>query len=90
MDVQTMMSDYQVETPSAVAKKVKYAYEAGLGGVFFWELGQDKQSPSAPGGILLQAAAAAVPKENVDAGRRIPLEEMAATFKNNEESSDEL
>lgn len=53
------MSDYLVESPKAVAKKVKYAVEAGLGGVFFWELGQDKQSPAAPGGILLQAAASA-------------------------------
>ena len=64
--VQTTMSDYHLESPASVAKKVKFAYEAGLGGVFFWELGQDKQSPAAPGGILLQAAAAAVDAKRLD------------------------
>ena len=29
-----------------------------LGGVFFWELGQDKMTNEQPGGILLEAAAA--------------------------------
>ena len=89
-DVQSKMSDYQMETPAAVAKKVKYAYEAGLGGVFFWELGQDKQSKSAPAGILLQAAAAAVPKENFNAGKRSPLEDLVTASKNIDETSGEL
>ena len=29
-------TDYQFDSPKAVAKKVKYALERKLGGVFFW------------------------------------------------------
>lgn len=45
------------DSPGAVAGKVVYAKQMGLGGVFFWELGQDKQDATAKGGILLEAAA---------------------------------
>jgi chitinase len=51
---------YLIDSPAAVSAKVRYAKNEGLGGVFFWELGQDKQLASAPAGILLSAAAARV------------------------------
>jgi len=52
---------YVADSPKRVREKVAYARdEAKLGGVFLWELGQDKRHPAvAPGGILLEAAAAA-------------------------------
>jgi len=51
------------ESPRTVKEKVEYAYESNLMGCFFWELGQDKQHSIAPGGILLQAAAATVARK---------------------------
>lgn len=33
---------YLFESQRSVVKKVKYAYQLGLGGVVFWEIGQDK------------------------------------------------
>ena len=72
-DVREIMSDaiqhmhnwdgYLFDSPDDVRAKVKYARKSGLGGIFIWELGQDKQMVGfAEGGILLEAAAA-VPKE---------------------------
>lgn len=50
---------YQFEAQVDVEEKVRYAHDNGLGGVFFWELGQDKQLAGvAEGGILLETAAA--------------------------------
>jgi chitinase len=48
---------YRGESPRRVRRKVQVARSLGLGGVFFWELGQDARNSQAPGGILLQAAA---------------------------------
>ena len=49
---------YQFDSPDDVQAKVKYSIQNGLGGVFIWELGQDKQMAEvAEGGILLEAAA---------------------------------
>lgn len=49
---------YQFDSPGNVAAKTDYARQNGLGGVFFWELGQDKQMPdAAKGGLLLESAA---------------------------------
>ena len=48
---------YQFDSPQAVLRKVELARSMKLGGVFFWELGQDKSHTIAPGGILLEAAA---------------------------------
>lgn len=56
------INEYMVDSPAAVSAKVRHAQSVGLGGVFFWELGQDKQHESAPAGILLTAAAARVRK----------------------------
>ena len=49
---------YLFDSIEAVKNKVDFAKKKGLGGVFLWELGHDKQDPeAAPGGYLLQAAA---------------------------------
>lgn len=48
---------YLFESPTGVQEKVAFAKKKGLAGVFFWELGQDKQHEIAKGGILLEAAA---------------------------------
>ena len=51
---------YRFDSPQDVRAKVQYAKTEGLGGVFFWELGQDKQMDGVgEGGILLEAAATA-------------------------------
>ncbi|GKY91287.1 hypothetical protein MPSEU_000101200 [Mayamaea pseudoterrestris] len=51
---------YRGESTFTVKTKVAWARKRELGGIFFWELGQDKQHPTAPGGLLLEAAATAV------------------------------
>lgn len=45
------------DSPRLIRKKMAYIKEHQLGGVFLWELGHDKQQDSAPGGVLLEAAA---------------------------------
>jgi GH18 family chitinase len=51
---------YVFDSPDDVREKVNYATQMGLGGIFIWELGQDKQLAGiAEGGILLEEAAAA-------------------------------
>mmetsp|Transcript_16808 Transcript_16808/g.36569 ORF Transcript_16808/g.36569 Transcript_16808/m.36569 type:complete len:417 (+) Transcript_16808:46-1296(+) len=72
------MSTYQgyaFDSPTDVEKKVEYARNAGLGGVFFWEIGQDSfrddiDGVDGKGGILLQAASAlyVAAGENVGVG----------------------
>ena len=48
---------YQFDSPQDVRAKVNYATQSGLGGVFLWELGQDKQIQRLrDGGILLDMA----------------------------------
>jgi len=47
--------EYMFDSPSDVARKVRFARDRGLGGVFFWELGQDKRVDGG-GGFLLEAA----------------------------------
>jgi Glycosyl hydrolases family 18 len=42
---------FLVDSPAAIQAKVRFAVSKGLGGVFFWELGQDKDH------VLLAAAA---------------------------------
>jgi GH18 family chitinase len=56
-DDQNDWHGFRYDSPQAVRDKVDYAKRKGLGGVFFWELGQDKQHASAAGGLLLEAAA---------------------------------
>jgi Glycosyl hydrolases family 18 len=50
---------YEWESPNRIREKVNLARERGLGGVFFWEAGQDKATEDHPGGVLLEAAARA-------------------------------
>mmetsp|Transcript_23737 Transcript_23737/g.50082 ORF Transcript_23737/g.50082 Transcript_23737/m.50082 type:complete len:372 (+) Transcript_23737:86-1201(+) len=49
---------YQFDSPSDVHRKVEYAIKTRLGGVFFWEVGQD--SGVVDGGLLLKTAATSV------------------------------
>ena len=56
---------YRFDSISDVRRKVLFAKSSGFGGVFFWELGQDKRwsaekgvgTSTAEGGVLLGAAA---------------------------------
>ena len=50
---------YEWESPTRIRAKIDLAKELNLGGVFFWELGQDKTTNEHPRGILLEAANAA-------------------------------
>jgi GH18 family chitinase len=72
---------YRVDSPDVVRQKVSYAHRENLGGVFFWELGQDKLHETAPGGILLKAAAETVKKLN---------EEKQGSSKKDTPQNDEL
>ena len=49
-------SEFHYDGPTVVRQKVRWAKQKRLGGVFFWELGQDKQLKTFPGGVLLEAA----------------------------------
>ena len=56
---------YEFDGPSDVRLKVAYALESGFAGVFFWEIGQDKRlEGGAEGGMLVEAAASAVPAKS--------------------------
>ena len=50
---------YEWESPTRIRAKIDLAKELNLGGVFFWELGQDKTTNVYPRGILLETAAVA-------------------------------
>ena len=47
---------FSYDSPSQVTDKVQYAVREGLGGIFFWELGQDFVDEKNDGGILVTAA----------------------------------
>lgn len=65
---------YLFDSPSLVAKKAAIAKEEGLMGVFFWELGQDKQHPEwSPGGMLLETAAIEISGEASDSNTKTEL-----------------
>jgi len=57
--------DFHFDSPKMISKKVKYAEDRGLAGVFFWELGQDKQLDG-EGGFLVEAAARAAAGKDKD------------------------
>jgi GH18 family chitinase len=50
---------YEWESSSRIRAKIDLAKELNLGGVFFWELGQDKLTEGHPSGVLLETAIAA-------------------------------
>jgi len=55
---QSAWKGFMFDSPTAVREKVHYTVAHKLKGVFFWEIGQDKQHEDwAPGGMLLEAAA---------------------------------
>jgi len=56
---------YVYDSPSRVMKKVQYVKEQGIGGIFFWEIGQDYQGEdlsSNGGGVLMETAAISATK----------------------------
>ncbi len=59
---------YTWESPVRIRNKINLAKKLKLGGVFFWELGQDKTTKDHPGGILLEAASAATAGMEDDVG----------------------
>jgi GH18 family chitinase len=56
---------FEWESGRRIRDKVQLARELGLGGVFFWEIGQDKATESHPRGILIETAAAAIRNETM-------------------------
>lgn len=54
---------FEWESERRIRDKVKLAKSKGLGGIFVWEVGQDKVLDQNPRGVLLEAAAAAVRSE---------------------------
>lgn len=56
LDVLGENDGYRGDSPRIVREKVVYTKEKGLAGIFFWELGQDKQHEHAGGGLLVEAA----------------------------------
>lgn len=54
---------YYFDSPNLIKKKVELAFEYKLGGMHFWELGQDMIDPTyGPSGIMTQAVLSAVRK----------------------------
>lgn len=65
------------DSPNKVREKVRYALKRKMGGVFFWEIGQDKQHEDwAPGGILLEHAAKEVSRGDLSSTRRLDKSEL--------------
>eukprot|EP00536_Pseudo-nitzschia_multiseries_P004920 jgi/Psemu1/11270/gm1.11270_g len=62
---------YEWDSPSRIRDKINLARKMKLGGIFFWELGQDKITTDNPSGTLLEAAAAAA-----SAGSPSPMGEL--------------
>ncbi|KAL3913888.1 MAG: hypothetical protein SGILL_006314, partial [Bacillariaceae sp.] len=54
---------YEWESEERIQGKTQLARERKLGGIFFWEIGQDKVTETHPRGILIEAAAAAIRNE---------------------------
>lgn len=47
---------YEWESSTRIQEKVNLAREMGIGGIFFWEVGQDKFTPDHLRGVLLETA----------------------------------
>jgi chitinase len=54
-DLSRAHEGYQWSSQQSMKQKVDYLHGAGLGGIYVWEVGQDKQTVKYPGGLLLQA-----------------------------------
>jgi chitinase len=71
VESRSSLKGFLFDSPAAVRQKVHFAIENGYAGVFFWELGQDKQhSEWAQGGILLEAAAEQAKSRRASKGSR--------------------
>jgi GH18 family chitinase len=59
LDIDRMHSwnGYEWDSPARIHDKIDLAKKMGLGGIFFWEAGQDKFTDDHPRGILLESAA---------------------------------
>lgn len=52
---------YEFESREDMASKLEFVSRHGLGGVFYWEIGQDKQDPNdGPGGVFMTSTFRAV------------------------------
>ena len=51
---------YEWDSPARIRAKVDLARQLKLGGIFFWELGQDKITAENPSGVLLESTSASV------------------------------
>lgn len=57
LEAESEYNHFEYDTPSKIEAKVRLSLELGLGGIHFWELGQDYiDSQFGPGGIMLKAA----------------------------------
>jgi chitinase len=71
LEARSSLQGFLFDSPTVVKQKVDFAINNGYAGVFFWELGQDKQhSEWAKGGILLEAAARQVKSTGASTGAR--------------------
>jgi GH18 family chitinase len=57
---------YEWDSPSRIQAKIDLAKENDLGGIFFWEIGQDKFTDEHPNGILFDTAATAVSSSYIE------------------------
>jgi GH18 family chitinase len=58
-DSRSNWKGYEWDSPTAIRDKIIFAKERNLGGVFFWEIGQDKRTDINPMGMLLESTASA-------------------------------
>ncbi len=70
LDAKNNWKGYQFDSPSDVRGKVEYATKTRLGGVFFWELGQD--SSVVDGGLLLRTTGTSISRvSRIDMGEEL-------------------
>ena len=53
-DTLSQWQDYEWDSPDAIEQKILLAKNKDLGGIFFWEIGQDKRTDTSPMGELLE------------------------------------
>lgn len=64
---------YEWESPNRIREKVQWAQERGLGGIFFWEVGQDVATADHPHGMLLETAVMAITDHGMDEEEEDPV-----------------
>ena len=63
-NIKAIYDGFVFDSPKRIIKKVDFAKNHGIGGIFFWEIGQDYQGEDfSTGGVLLQAASRAASVE---------------------------